>query len=482
MASAFVPSLVNSRGVNPYESQSGYGSPIADWQRDNVIAPMVRSRGSGFMPYVPPGSPGNWSPIHAPTINLNIGQPDANEFSTVQNVKNSALQTAMDSILKQGSELSTDPTKNPFVLQKNVKDDAMQSRISAAGGRFDTDSAANRESLADFTKNYYGSDPAAKAFTDEETGAIGNIYRDASDPRSMAFNLATLRKQKQLATDRLTQQALHEAIGQSKLNSLMGVNDSSVDQRLLDATGRIATNSAATSADQARADYMATIGAQTSMAGRRGALLDDYLKRGLVPIDARMKMGASELSQLGQIGQMTNANNVYTMDSPDMALMRKMGVLSAYGAEDRANNFYGLRKPYSADGSGYIFPGMGGGGGAPSYRGGGPGGWGGFDYFGGPGSAGVVPPTQPPRARYPRPGLNAGTGTGFAGDPTGDFSYSFPGVNGRTGFSTDPQGGYDLNPNFMDYGNPLMRQFGLYQPGFRPEQAELDRQWYDEGG
>lgn len=296
MASAFIPNLVNSRGVNPYESQSGYGSPIADWQRDSVISPMVRARtsGAGFMPWTAPGgggAGGAWSPVHAPTINLNIGNPDPNEFSTVQNVKNSALQTAMDSVLKQGSALSTDPNKNPFILHDNVKDQEQQDRISAAGGRFTVDVGANRKSLEDFTKNYLGADPQAKAFTDQETNAIGNIYGAAGDPNSMAFNLAALRKQKQLATDRLTQQSLREAVGQSKLNSLMGVNDSSVDQRLLDASGKIAMNSAATSADQARADYMATMGAQTSMAGRRGALLDDYLKRGLLPADVRMKMG-----------------------------------------------------------------------------------------------------------------------------------------------------------------------------------------------
>lgn len=417
---------------------------------------MPLGRGSAFTPAL-------GGMVHAPTINLNIGQGEQpNDFQTIQNVKNQPLQSAIDSVLKQGSDLSTDFTKNPFTLRTNVKDQEQQDRISAAGGRFNADVTANRQSLEDFTKNYLAANGQAKNYTDQETNAIGNIYGQANDPNSMAYNLAKIRKDKELAMNREAQNTLRSAMARSKMNSLMGVNDSSVDAAMADAASRIGASTAGNIADQNRNDYMSVMGAQTSMAGRRGALLDDYLKRSLVPANMRMQMGAGELGQLGQIGQMNNANNVYTMDSQDQMLSRKLGLLGQYSDLDLKNNFYGLRKPYSPNNDGYYISDPGGRGGMGNPASFNPG-LNGYNTFNQPQQGGGLPPwaqaqrQQQARTMFPmRPGMNNGSGSGLMGNPDGS---------------------YDLSGNF-NWGDPNIPS-DLRQPGWNPNNVAALQDYYE---
>jgi hypothetical protein len=476
MGNAFTSSLVNSQGQNPFESQSGYGSPLADYQRDFVIQPMVqnRVRGAGGFSALSGGSP--FSPagqtVHAPTINLNLGggQDEGNPFETLKNVKNTALQSAMDSVLNGSKDVATDFNKNPFTVRSNVKDQDQQNRISAAGGRFDNDVLANRQSLEEFTKNYLGGDGTAKNFMQQETGAIGNIYGAANDPNSMAYNLAKIRNDQSLAVNRDANNQMRNALAQTKLNSLMGVNDSSVDAALMNAAGNIASQAALTNAGQARTDYMSLLNAQSQMAGRRSGLQDDYLKRSLVPMDVRMRLGANELGQANQLGQMNLANNFYNLDSPEQMYSRKMGLLGQYQDMDLRNNFYGLKKPYENNGNGYYFPNQGGG-----YGGGGGGNYG-MPNNGGWGDQGMAPQGGLPpwavrqralasAARYPSPGMNAGSGNGFMAAQDGT---------------------YDLSNQF-NYGDPNLQHGAwgedgnpqLYIPGYNPANIAAQQDYYE---
>lgn len=378
------------RTQNPFtQIRSGIGGPdtqlAADnaslfnalqWdigQRNSVANPTPGFTQSTFQP----GSA--WSSFLPTSTGTGSSgaSPSDNPFQTVSNVKNPAIQAAINAALGQVNQISTDPNKNPFITRTNVKSPEQQTRIDAAGGRFDADVTNNRQSLADFSSAFLNNTPQTTSATNQEVGAIGDFY---GGPNSVQSNLDRMATAKNAAVAAAAQRAGGTAQRNANVGRLLTGDSSYLDQQLMDTVAGINAQQAMQDADLRRTNYLAVKDAQTQLAGRRQGLLDANANRLLQPIQATTALANTELGQAAQLGGLQNANAIYTLDSPEMMLQRRLGLLGNITDLDQRNQFYGLQGGYGPDTRGYLPIPDYGGGGFPSYSGysSGGGGWSGM--------------------------------------------------------------------------------------------------------
>lgn len=319
-----------------------------DWentQRGRAANPLMSWGGTG-----PP-------PIGGGPITGTL--PGGNPFSTLHNVKNPDLQSAIDSILSQVKGLSSDPNANPNVVRSNVKDPATAARIGAAGGRFDADVNDTRQSFSDFAKSFMAAQPQAQDLFNQESGAIGKVYDQGAG--GLQAQLAAINNARQTAATQAAQRAISQAMARTNSGRILSGDSSYLDAILADAVGGIGAQTAKEGADISRSNLLGVTDLQSRLAGTRGNLLNQVLSRALFPIEARQRLAGNELSQLGGLSNLTNANTFFNLDSPEQMLARKLGLLGDVGRLDTSNNFYGLKKPYDPNLSGLQLPRYGGG-------------------------------------------------------------------------------------------------------------------------
>lgn len=397
------------RTQNPFtQIRSGIGGPDTQLARDNAslfnavnwqnqqiagaanpqpvaFNPSTFQHGTAWNSFLPPSTQSGQTGA----------TPGNNPFETVSNVKNPAIQAAINASLGQVNGLSTDPNQNSFITRTNVKSPEQQTRINAAGGQFDADVTNNRQSLADFSSAFLNNTPQTTAATNQEVGAIGEFYGGANSVQSNLDRVATA---KNAAVTAAAQRAGGAAQRGANVGRMLTGDSSYIDYQLADSLAGIGAQQAMQDADLRRTNYLAVKDAQTQLAGRRQGLLDANANRLLQPIQATTALGNTELGQAAQLGGLDNANNIYSLDSADQMLQRRLGLLGMVGEQDRANTFYGLRGGYGADTRGYLpMPDYGGGGGFPNYSGGGSGGYG---MSGAPPRAAAPDRRSPAASRY----------------------------------------------------------------------------------
>lgn len=303
--------------------------------------------------------------VHAPTINLNVGggtgstaQPSlqtAQEgFSTLRTTKNPSLQAAIDAVLGKSASVSSDLGQNPFVIQANTKDQAQAGRIGEAGGQVAADNSANRTRLVDFVKNYMGGDATARSNADQEVAHIGSYY-DAG-PTGVQGTLDRMSREQYLADLAAGSRAAGMARAQTNQGRMQTGDSSYLDQQMMDTMARLRMEESSRKAERDRANLLGVMDSRTKLAGSRNALLDSYYNRALLPIDVTNKLHTDELGSAAALGNLTNANTVYNQEDPTSRLAKQLALLGETGNLDRANNFYGLSKPYEPDYSGYGGP------------------------------------------------------------------------------------------------------------------------------
>lgn len=339
-------------GSPPTQVAPDFGSLLKaiDWEntqvnRANVPSTFTLSGGGGMSPF-------------------GGTQTNVNPFTTLRNVKNPDMQSAIDAILGQVKNLSSDPRVNENVVKANVKDPALANRISGAGARFDADVNNSRQSFSEFVKNYMAGQADAQKLYDQESGAIGEVY--GKGPSGLGSQLKALSDARKLAVTTAAQRAIGTSLARNNASRMLGGDSSYLDALLADSVGGIGADAAREKADLDRANLLAVKDAQARLLGSRGNLLDKLLTRPLLPIEAGQRLAGNELAQLGTLGNLSNLNTFFQLDSPDQLLARRLGLLGDVGRLDLANNFYGLKKPYEGSTSGLLpvptgFPSSGGG-------------------------------------------------------------------------------------------------------------------------
>lgn len=326
-------------GSSPYFS--GYGSSQADQQLagfENLpMAWRIPGTGMGTGGFGGAwGSPGFGQ--GGGTTTATGGGASAPGLPLLQTSKSPAGNAALAGLLGQTTAL---PTGNVQDVVTSTKDPAQATRTASTGSQFDATNAQANQTLADFTKNYLAGDPQAKQFLTQETGAIGNVYGSASDPNSMTATLQRLVSQRNQAVQGSLQRALAQAQRRANLGSLgFGGGDSYTQQQFMDTAAGVLSNEAQQEADLNRQNYLSTLQAQTGLAGSRAGLLNNYLSRNLVPIQAGQQLTTSELANLGALGNITNANRIY--QTPEQLLAARLGLVGQYAGNLNALNLFGV--------------------------------------------------------------------------------------------------------------------------------------------
>lgn len=447
-----------------------------NWQRNQVqnyrnvfsnLQNNIRFQGSGtFTPSAGmfgAAGAGTWgTPLSNPSAG-NVGAPGgaapasapANPFTTITNVKNPDIQSAVDSILNQARGLSTDPSRNTNVVQTNVKNPEIASRITGAMQRFDQDVNDSRQSFADFTKSFLETTPQMKAAMDQEAEYVGNVYD--TGPGGLQAQLKRINDQRRIAQTQGAQRSIGSAMRNNNLSRMLSGDSSYLDQQLMDTVAGVNVNAAREASDLDRSNLLTMADARTRLMGARGNAMDAFTRRMLLPNEARARMGADELGRLGTIGAMDAANTFYNVDNPEMLLARRLGLLQGVSGLDQANNFYGLSRPYDPDTSGMLPVG--------SARPGSPQvfypdmGYGSDGGDGQPGQPGFDPrygtAQYPDWTKHVRAGRRYNPGTG---------RYDMPMQTGQwTDYPDFPLAGPELHNDFSGYGNP---DSSLYYPGY----------------
>lgn len=433
-------------GVNWSLGQENQQRSMHNAMRDpNFLFTLTRGGGGPFAPINPLGNP--------TTTTTSTGASPGNPFSSLNNVKNPNIQSALDSILGGIRNLSSDPTQNTNVVKANIKSPEIASRLAGSLNRFDVDVNDSRQSFADFTKNFLATQPQVKQALDQESGAIGEIYD--SGPSGLKGQLDKIARDRAIAVRQAAQRSIGNVVRNNNLSRLTSGDSSYLDQQLLDTVSGVNVDEARQRADLDRSNLLGVKDAQTRMAGVRQKLVDDYVRRMLLPIEARQRMGAGEINQLGSLGQLDAANTFYQMDNPEMLLARKLGLLGDATQLDQANNFYGLQRPYQPDTSGMM--------GVPRFRGGGGGSDPGMGDYYFPDFSLSQPSIPNPRSAPPRVGM-------------------WPGMSGadRSAEMYMQESGFNpsSDPNF----SPELWNWAQGNAGTNPRSMPLPAGYYDPGG
>lgn len=335
---ARVTSLIGSppTQVAPTFGDLGRGLSWQDLELQRILHPNPGSQGlAGFAG----PTPSNFLP--------------SNPFSTLRNVKNPDVQSAIDSLLGQVKALPTDINVNPNVVRANVKDAPTAARIDSAGARFNADVNNSRQSFADFTKNYMAGLAEAQKQLGTESGSLDTVYD--TGPNGLQAQLAAMANARRLAVTSAAQRAMRTAGAGANSARVLGGDSSYLDAQLLDQLGGIGSQAAKEKADLDRLNLLSVVDARSRLLGTRGNALTNLLHQGLVPLQAQQQLAGNELAQLSGLSNLQNQNTFYNLDSPEAMLARRLGLVGQTSQVDLANNFYGLQRPYQPDASG-SFP------------------------------------------------------------------------------------------------------------------------------
>lgn len=316
------------------------------WQ--NIEMNRIMNPNQGSNPLAFPGGPTPWNLAggRAP------GAAPPNPFSTLKNVKNPELQSAVDSILGQVKNLSTDPNVNQNTVKTNVKDPATASRITGAGGRFDADVNNTRQTFADFVKNFSAGLADAQNQLGTESASLDTVFDSGAG--GLESRLAAMANARRHAVTNAASRAMRSASGRANSARLLGGDSSYLDAQELDALGGIGAEAAKEKADLDRLNLLSVLDARSRLLGTRGNASMNLAQRGLLPVQAGQQLAGNELAQLAGLSNLTNNNTFFNLDSPEMAMARKLGLLGQTSQLDLANNFYGLQKPYEPNASGML--------------------------------------------------------------------------------------------------------------------------------
>lgn len=371
----------------------------------------------------------------APGTSVSGPADTSNPFTTLRNVKNPGIDAAVNAVLQQTSSLSG---PQPDTVVRTTRSQPLADRLSDEFHNFDTDRDGNRSTLADFTSSYLAADPQAKAITDQEIGSVGEFYDGTV--RSELDNLAGARR---IATAGALTPAIQAVMKQRNMGALLGGNDSYLDSQVADRAGRLARDAAIDNAEQLKGNYLYAREGQNKMLGARTNLLNNYLTRNLVPIEAGQRINQNDLSRLYGIGAADNANTNYRVTNPQTELAIKLGLLGDASRIDLGNTFYGLQKPYEPNAAGLIRqPGFGTGS-DPAYSGG---------YYGPAADAIIARGGQPNIAPTAKPVAGA-FGSGVL---TPDQEFQFFQQYGEWPYGDPPQtNSYGATSNTGGTGTPL---------------------------
>ena len=172
----------------------------------------------------------------------------SNPFTTLRNVKNPDISAAAQGILGQITSLKG---PQPDTVISSTRSQPFADRLSDEFHNFDEDRTGNRATLADFTNRYLGAGPETQAFTNQETGSVGEFYNGG-----VRNELDKLAEGRRIATAGALTPAIQAVLRNRNVGALTGGNDSYLDRQVLGQTGQLARQAALDNADQLKQNYL----------------------------------------------------------------------------------------------------------------------------------------------------------------------------------------------------------------------------------
>jgi hypothetical protein len=218
-----------------------------------------------------------------------------------------------------GSGLTSFSGDPKFRTLTNVKSPAAQQRIKGLYGEYDSSVGANKDALSEYIQNFLSGQKTAESNTAGEVAPLNRLYGGGVET-----DLANLRAGRTAAINKAATTAGEMALARAN-RSVVGADGSGSsyrDRLLMSATQPYAVQAAADEAQQARQDYGDVIGQQFAMAGRRQAMEDQLIQRGLTPAAAKQAALSSDTAGLQGILGLENANNIYGVQQKTTGLQR----------------------------------------------------------------------------------------------------------------------------------------------------------------
>jgi len=363
-----------------------------------------------------PNPSGNLAPL-APLAPVQgrsqVVPPAENPFSTVSNVKNPDLQSAISAIISEVRRIPTNPQQNVGTVQTSVKSPAISSAATDALNRERARIADTATSYKDFVKQSLDAAEKSREALGPELDTFRRIQdtgpggvRAEADRMADAEYSDTIRKALQLSGN---------AIRRAKLSQLTG--DPYSEAALADASSRIGADAASSRSARLADNFWRTLAMRTSTAGKPSQLIYDIVNRAVAPIQLGESLGGNQLSRLAGLENIDLGNTLYNYETPQSRLSSILPLLAAASGLDLSNNFYGLRNQYEPDNSGgFDMP-------IPPVSGGGGGGYGrGLRFAGGR----LTQPNRSPKENLPNLPTQIGPGSSVSGSRPGSASINYP--------------------------------------------------------
>lgn len=333
-------SFLNNRGQNPFESQSGYASPIADYQRDvtipNILNDYAKTRGAGTR-LTPGASPFSFGGGTTP----GPGQsPKANPSDPFNLVKVSKDPTGR---YDAANTNALDSIQNFKPDYGNVRDQ-IRGFLNSNNSTFASDSADLRTRTGDLVNNYDKNKGLMDKQTADQSGALDKFYLDDYDPNSVASKLRGQNTALTLAEKSQANRAAQQALLRSRLSGV-GTGSSYANAQAADLAGSIAERAAIRSGERTRDDSRYVLDKQGALAGRSQDIETQNLLRSNIPVEAIKSMIDSQARQVSD--RLRNAGQAVTIDQLTDELSttgRKLGLTGQALQQYLAQNFLGVEK------------------------------------------------------------------------------------------------------------------------------------------
>jgi len=301
-----------------------YLNSINWWQR-----PAVNYNSPSFNPFA--------AQTLVPPAGATASSPSSNgPFTAETLVKNPELAAILKKLYGDIGNISTDPNVNQTVLQRNVKLPEVEAAGQAELKQAVADATNNRQSIADFAKNFMAEQPAALARANTEATNLGRIQSGA-----LAADLEANQRSSDINSTQNLMRRLGVLAGSRNLGDLSrgGVSNSFADARVLQAAAEAQLARDAAALAGRRQNIMDVTNLQTSTAGLSQKILDAVLQRALTPVQAGQASSAADLSRLaGTSGLLTN-NSVFTPQSQSSMIQQIQQLLGGQANLDPAANY-----------------------------------------------------------------------------------------------------------------------------------------------
>lgn len=281
------------------------------------------------------------APIASPPGRGGIPATQSGDVSVVSLTKDPDLEARINDVLSRVDSAAGAP---PIQRTRSAR---LDQTIASALDRYKGDVNDTTQSVRDYVNDYLSVRPQDRDILNQETEALNSIYGAPDSQGSLAAQLDDNLEERRVAVANATQNALDQLVRAGKVKRLQGGFTGFDERQLMEAAAGILAQEQVDRSNVSRQNITDVAQLQGSLAGRRGQMIQEYMQRGLGPLQAQIAADSALTNELQSLGGLELANT-YT-EYPEEELARQFDLLQRASGLRRGIREEGVQQPQFYD-------------------------------------------------------------------------------------------------------------------------------------